>query len=347
MVALALLMTWRSQLSYNPQSLPVKESLVKEGRCTISVVSPVHNERENIRPFLMEVKRHLDALRLEAAYEIIFVNDGSGDGSGVALDTCADEFPDIVTVVHLARNFGMEPAIHAGLDLACGDAVIIMDADMQDDPAAFATFVEKWRGGYEVVYAVRSSRQEGPVRRALFWSFYRILGWIANIPLPADASNFALMDRHVVDTLRTMPERNRYLRGLRAWVGFRQTGVPVARRARYDKKTRLGFRGQWKLAMNAIFAFSYVPIFVFRIAGALTLLFSLGLILWALYYKLIAGLELRAWASILIATSFIGGINLFGLGVIGEYVARIHDEVKGRPIYIVRRMAGKRGARDG
>jgi dolichol-phosphate mannosyltransferase len=165
-----------------------------------------------------------------------------------------------------------------------------------------------------------------------------VLGWIANIPLPADASNFALMDRRVVEILREMPERNRFLRGLRAWIGFRQTGVPVARRARHSGKTRLGLRGQWKLAMNAVFAFSYVPLFVFRLAGALSILFSVALILWALYYKLIVGLEVKAWASLLIATSFLGGINLFGLGIIGEYVARIHDEVRGRPNYIVHRI---------
>ncbi len=304
----------------------------------ISVIAPVYNEQENLFAFVKEVLGSLESLHLPRGYEFILVNDGSTDGSGELLDRCVREHPGMVTAIHLARNFGMESAIMAGLEEARGDAVIILDSDGQDDPAAFRAFLEKWREGYDVVYAVRASRKEGLVRRFLFWGFYRVIGWLANINLPADASNFALMDRSVAEALRALPERNRFLRGLRAWVGFKQCGVPVARRARQKGKTRLGLRGQWKLAMNAIFAFSYVPLFVFRIAGLLTLLFSAGLILWALYFKLIAGLELRAWASQLIATSFLGGINLLGIGVVGEYVARIHDEVKARPNFIVRRI---------
>lgn len=304
----------------------------------LSILTPVYNERENIPAFLDEVMSALEKLAPPRGYEILLVNDGSRDGSAELLDRYAEAHPGVVVAVHLARNFGMEPAIAAGLDLAGGDAVIILDADLQDDPAAFRAFVEKWREGYDVVYAVRTERQESPVRRALFWSFYRVLGWMANIDLPADASNFALMDRRVVDALRALPERNRFLRGLRAWVGFSQVGVPVPRRARRGGATRLGLRGQWKLAMNAIFAFSYVPLFVFRFAGAAAVLLSVLLVLWALYYKLVAGLEIKAWASQFIMTAFLGGINLLGIGVIGEYVARIHDEVKGRPNYIVQRI---------
>lgn len=303
----------------------------------LSIIAPVFNERENIRPFVDEVIAALESLDLEGPHEIILVNDGSQDGSDEVLDACEREHPDLVRTLHLSRNFGMESAIMAGLDHARGEGIVIMDSDMQDDPAAFGDFVEKWREGYEVVYAVRSRRQESALRRALFWGFYRALAWTANIDLPVDAGNFALIDRSVADTLRAMPERNRYLRGLRAWAGFRQTGVPVARRARYDKATRMGLRGQWKLANNAIFAFSYVPLFVFRIAGTAALLLSIVLILWALAYKLLIGLEIKAWASVIIATSFLGGINLFGIGIIGEYVARIHDEVKGRPNYVLRR----------
>lgn len=310
-------------------------SFREEKRPTVSVVAPVYNERANVQAFLEEAIEALERLPLEDGFEIILVNDGSRDGSGAVLDMCAAERPGVVSVVHLARNFGMEPAIQAGLELARGDAVIVMDSDRQDDPDAFAVFIEKWREGFEVVYAVRTSRQEGGVQRLLFWSFYRILGWLANIELPADASNFALMDRRVADIIRAMPEQNRFLRGLRAWVGFRQTGVPVARRARYEHGTRLGLRGQWKLAMNAIFSFSYVPLFLFRLAGAAALALSVVLILWVLYYKLIAGIQIQAWASQLITTAFLGGINLLGIGIIGEYVARIHDEVKGRPNYVI------------
>lgn len=307
----------------------------EEKRPSISVVAPVYNERANVRAFIEEVIEALGRLPLDNGFELVLVNDGSRDDSGAVLDMCATERPGVVSVVHLARNFGMEPAIQAGLELARGDAVIVMDSDRQDDPDAFTAFLEKWREGFDVVYAVRTSRRENGARRFLFWSFYRVLGRLANIELPADASNFALMDRRVADVIRAMPEQNRFLRGLRAWAGFRQTGVPVARRARFEHGTRLGLRGQWKLAMNAIFSFSYVPLFLFRLAGAAALALSGVLILWVLYYKLIAGLQIQAWASQLITTAFLGGINLLGIGVIGEYVARIHDEVKGRPNYVI------------
>jgi len=302
----------------------------------VAVVSPVYNERDNVEPFVASIVEVMDRVSPPGGYGIVLVNDGSTDGGEAALNDRAREYAGTVTVVHLSRNFGMEPAIHAGLDQADADAVIILDSDMQDDPAAFTDFIAKWHDGFDVVYAVRASREDSAARRFVFWAFYRLLGRIANIDLPADASNFALMDRRVADVIRRMPERNRFLRGLRAWTGFRQTGVPVARRKRYDRRTRLGLRGQWTLAMNAIFSFSYVPLFVFRIAGLCTLLASFVLICWALYHKLVVGLEVQAWASQFIATSFLGGINLLGIGIVGEYVARIHDEVKGRPNYIVR-----------
>jgi glycosyltransferase involved in cell wall biosynthesis len=303
----------------------------------LSVVAPVYNERENIGAFVDEVLTALAAISPPGGYELILVNDGSRDGSAEALDAAAEAHPGVVRAVHLARNFGMEPALVAGLERATGDAIILMDSDMQDDPAHFPAFIAQWQAGHEVVYAVRSSRQESALRRLLFWGFYRVLGELAEIDLPADASNFALMDRCVVEALRQFPERNRFLRGLRAWVGFRQSGIPVARRARYDRRTRLGLRGQWTLAMNAIFSFSYVPLFLFRLAGVVALLMSGLLILWVMYNKLVVGLNIQAWASQMVTISFLGGINLLGIGVVGEYVARIYDEVKGRPTYIVHR----------
>lgn len=304
----------------------------------IDVIAPVYNERENIRPFVDELVQVFAALPGLGGHTIILVNDGSTDGSTEILDACARDHPGHVAIVHLSRNFGMEAAIAAGLDQSTGDAVIILDSDMQDDPAAFADFIAQWRAGYDVAYAVRTERQESAARRALFWGFYRLLGGLAQVHLPPDASNFALMDRRVVEALRALPERSRFLRGLRAWVGFRQVGVPVARRARYDQRTRLGLRGQWRLAMNAIFSFSYVPLAVFRIAGAFALILCAGLIAYALYCKFIIRLEMKAWASLLITMSYLGGVNLLGIGILGEYVARIHDEVKGRPNYIAERV---------
>jgi glycosyltransferase involved in cell wall biosynthesis len=240
--------------------------------------------------------------------------------------------------VHLARNFGHQAAVSAGLEHCCGDAVILMDSDMQDDPAAFGQFVEKWLEGYDVVFARRTKRRESLLIRPFIWLFYRLFGWMANIKIPSNAGNFSLMDRRVVDRLNEIGERNRYLPGLRTWVGFRQTGVPVPRRARYDKRNRVGFRGLWTLAMNAIFSFSYVPIFLFRAIGLLAILISLATIIALLVIGSGGSEGFSPWAATLITIAFFGGINLIGISIVGEYVARIYDEVKRRPKYIIDRI---------
>lgn len=303
----------------------------------LSIVAPVYNEAEGIEGFVREVREHAAALEIGGRVELVLVNDGSTDGTGAILNRLAASDPGAIRVVHLARNFGHGAAVAAGLDHARGDAVILMDADFQDDPAAFAPLLAKWNEGYDVVYVERASRQENPLARGVFWLFYRVFKWVAATQSPLDAGTFGLMDRRVVDQLGKLPERNRYLPGLRAWVGFRQTGVPIPRRARYDRHTRVGLRGLWTLGMNAIFSFSYVPLFLFRLAGVGALCLSGLLILWVMYNKLIAGLTIQAWASQMVTISFLGGINLLGIGVVGEYVARIYDEVKGRPTYIVHR----------
>lgn len=303
----------------------------------LSIVAPVYNEAEGIEGFVREVREHAEALGSEGRVEIVLVNDGSGDGSAAILDRLAAASPGLLRVVHLARNFGHGAAVAAGLDHARGDAVILMDADFQDDPAAFAPLLAKWKEGFDVVYVERTSRQENPLSRGVFWLFYRVFKWVAATQSPLDAGTFGLMDRRVVDQLGKLPERNRYLPGLRAWVGFRQTGVPIPRRARYDRSTRVGLRGLWTLGMNAIFSFSYVPLFVFRIAGVLSVLLSLVLIAAAVYLHLTRN-DVGPWPAILAATSFLGGINLFGIGLLGEYIARIYDEVKCRPVYVVDRV---------
>jgi len=303
----------------------------------LSIVAPVYNEAEGIEGFVREVREHAAALEIGGRVELVLVNDGSTDGTGAILNRLAASDPGAIRVVHLARNFGHGAAVAAGLDHARGDAVILMDADFQDDPAAFAPLLAKWNEGYDVVYVERASRQENPLARGVFWLFYRVFKWVAATQSPLDAGTFGLMDRRVVDQLGKLPERNRYLPGLRAWVGFRQTGVPIPRRARYDRHTRVGLRGLWTLGMNAIFSFSYVPLFVFRIAGVISLLLSLVLIATAIYLHLSRN-DVGPWPAILAATSFLGGINLFGIGLLGEYIARIYDEVKCRPVYVVDRV---------
>jgi len=303
----------------------------------LSIVAPVYNEAEGIEGFVREVREHAAALECGGRVELVLVNDGSADGTASILDQLVASAPGAIRVVHLARNFGHGAAVAAGLDHARGDAVILMDADFQDDPAAFAPLMAKWKEGYDVVYVERASRQENPLSRGAFWLFYRVFKWVAATQSPLDAGTFGLMDRRVVDQLGKLPERNRYLPGLRAWVGFRQTGVPIPRRARYDRHTRVGLRGLWTLGMNAIFSFSYVPLFVFRIAGVLSMLLSLVLIAVAIYLHLSRN-DVGPWPAILAATSFLGGINLFGIGLLGEYIARIYDEVKCRPVYVVDRV---------
>ena len=303
----------------------------------LSIVAPVYNEAGGIEGFVREVREQAAALDAGGRFEVVLVNDGSSDGTAAILDRVAAASPGEIRVVHLARNFGHGAAVAAGLDHARGDAVILMDADFQDDPAAFAPLLEKWKEGYDVVYVERASRQENPLSRGAFWLFYRVFKWVAATQSPLDAGTFGLMDRRVVDQLGKLPERNRYLPGLRAWVGFRQTGVPIPRRARYDRHTRVGLRGLWTLGMNAIFSFSYVPLFVFRIAGVLSMLLSLVLIAVAIYLHLSRN-DVGPWPAILAATSFLGGINLFGIGLLGEYIARIYDEVKCRPVYVVDRV---------
>lgn len=301
----------------------------------ISVAAPVYNEKKALPEFVHEIVAALKGLNLGCKYELVLADDGSTDGSTGELERLAGEYRGVVRVVRLSRNFGHSSAVSAALDHTRGDAVILMDSDMQDDPAAFAGMIEKWRAGSDVVYAVRSSREEAALLRTCFWFFYRMMSWMALIKLPADAGNFSLMDRRVVDALRKAPERNRYLPGLRAWAGFSQTGIDVPRRARYDGANRVGLRGLWKLAFNAVFSFSYVPIFVFRILGAVSLAMAGGLIVWAFYRRITTGYAVEEWTSQFIAVSFFGGINLLGISVVGEYVARIYDEVKQRPEYVV------------
>jgi len=309
-----------------------------DANALVSVAAPLYNEAEGVKAFVEEVRASLRALALPCPYELVLVDDGSTDETGTLLDGLADAHPGEIRVVHLARNFGHAPAVAAALDHARGDVVILMDADHQDDPTAFAPFLEHWCEGYDVVYALRVLRPEGGLRRGMFWLFYRFMAWLANTDIPLDAGNFALMDRRVVDGLVKLRERNRYLPGLRAWVGYRQTGVAVPRRPRYDASTRVGLRGLWRLAMNAVFSFSYAPLFFFRAAGTLSIVFCALVILWAFHDKLVSGRAAPAWASEVVTVSFLGGLNLLGIGLLGEYIARIYDEVKQRPVYIIDRM---------
>jgi len=301
----------------------------------ISVVAPFYNEVKGIEAFVKELEAEFEKIGYGEQHELILVNDGSTDGSDQELDRIVEDHTGNIKVVHLSRNFGHASAVYAGLEQASGEVIILMDSDMQDDPACFDLFLQKWREGYGVVYSKRSSRQESAPVRFLFWLFYRILLLMSDTYIPPDAGNFALMDRRVVKIMLSLPEKNIYVPGLRAWVGFKQIGVSVPRRQRYDNSARTGLKGKWNLAINAIFSFSYLPLIIFRVLGIMALIVSLALASYVFYHKLISGLAVTAWASNLITVTFFGGLNLFGIGIIGEYISRIYNEVRGRPKYII------------
>ena len=300
----------------------------------ISVVLPVYNEAEALQQLVGELSEALRPCRGHC--ELVFVDDGSSDASPALLDELAAEHAH-VRVVHLSRNFGHQAAVHAGLHHARGDAVVVMDSDLQDDPAAIPRFVAQWERGYDVVYAIRTQRKEGALKRKQFALFHRILGGISEIPIPLDAGNFGLIDRRVVREILGLRERDRYYPGLRAWVGFRQTGVEVERRARHDDRPRVTMRGLFRLAKTAIFSFSSFPLAIFYVVAAASFIASVGLATFALYHKIFTGLAIPGWTSYLFAVSFFGTLNALGIGILGEYIIRIHEQVRGRPIFLVDR----------
>jgi dolichol-phosphate mannosyltransferase len=252
------------------------------------------------------------------------------------LDQIALERPE-VRVVHLSRNFGHQAALQAGLSTARGDAVVIMDSDLQDDPAAIPDFLEKWEDGFEVVYAVRFGRKENPVKRGLFYSFYRVLQTLSYTKIPTDAGNFGLIDRRVANHILHLPELSRFYPGLRSWVGFRQCGVPVERKSRYDSQPRVSLRGLIRLARTAIFSFSTAPLALFYGVALLSCAVCLALTGFTLYHRLVTGLAVPGWSSGLITASFFGALNALGIAVLGEYVTRIFDQVRARPQFIIDR----------
>lgn len=314
------------------ESMPVRPTLEQ---CTVSVVLPVYNEAEVLANLCKQV--HCALKDLGARREIIFVNDGSRDASPQILDQLAARYPE-VRVVHFSRNFGHQAAVQAGLAHARGDAVILMDSDLQDSPRAILRFVAEWQKGYDVVYALRTERKEAWWKRALFNGFHRLLSSVATVRIPQDAGNFGLMDARVVRQLMTLEERDRYLPGLRSWVGFRQTGINVERQARYDKQPRVSLRGLWRLAKTAIFSFSSLPLTVFYGIGysALALFFCLAF--YALGCRFITGTAIPGWTTHVLTGSFFGALNALGISMLGEYAVRIYDQVRNRPLYLVDRV---------
>ena len=302
-----------------------------------SIIIPIFNEEETI----VELWRQLSSVvsRINTQYEVIFVDDGSCDRSYSILTELNREHSQ-VKIIRLSRNFGHQCALTAGIDRAVGKAVILMDGDLQDSPRAIVEFIDRWQQGYDVVYAIREKRKEFWLKRIAFVGFYRVLGWFSRIELPADAGIFSLMDRKVVNALRQMPERNRYLSGLRAYAGFKQTGVVVERGSRYHGKPKVSISKLFKLAFDGIFSFSVIPLRIATIFGLICAIVSFILGIIGLYFKYVLGQTFLAWSHGLTTTFFMGGIQLIFLGIIGEYIGRIYDEVKQRPYYLVRDTVG-------
>ncbi|MFN8489006.1 MAG: glycosyltransferase family 2 protein [Caldilineaceae bacterium] len=307
-------------------------------RPVFSLIVPIWNEEQVIPELYKRVVATMDSTG--QSWELICVNDGSRDRSFTLLLELNAQDPR-VKVIDFSKNFGHQIAITAGADYAEGDAVIVMDADLQDPPDVVLRMIEKWREGYEVVYAVRAKR-EGETWFKLFTAkiFYRLLRGVANIDIPVDAGDFRLMDRRVVFAMRQLREKHRFMRGLSSWVGFKQIGVEYERAERFAGETKYPFRKMLRLAMNAITSFSYLPLQLATYFGfTLAFLSLLGIIL-TIILRLSGSDAFHGQATTLVSVLFLGGIQLIFLGIIGEYLGRIYDEVKDRPLYIVSRAYG-------
>ena len=298
----------------------------------ISLVLPVFNEIAILDTLRTCLDRSMCSIGVD--WEIVFVNDGSTDGSGRVLSHFARTYPHI-KAIHLSRNFGHQAAIHAGLSHCDGDAAIIMDSDMQDDPTRLSKFIDAWREGYDVVYAVREKRKEAWWKTFLFLGFYRLLNQIADIRIPQDAGAFSLLDRRAIDEVLRLKEVERFFPGLRSWIGFQQKGVVIERCARHDDKPRVSLWQLFRLAQSAIFGFSRFPLFIFYAISLASLTVSLSCLAYALISKWYTGLAIPGWASTTTLASFFGGLNALGIAVLGEYVIRIHHQVLGRPTFVV------------
>jgi polyisoprenyl-phosphate glycosyltransferase len=297
----------------------------------LTVIIPIFNEEENIEELH---KRLTEALQPVCSFELLFVNDGSRDRSGELLASLRQN-DKRVKILTFSRNFGHQGAITAGIDHCIGKATVIMDADLQDPPELLPSMIEKWREGFEVVYAVREKRKENVVKRFAYYSFYRILGWLATIDIPPDSGDFCLMGRPVVEALRNLPERNRFTRGLRVWVGYRHTALPYERAARHAGASKYSWSALMHLAIDGILAFSAFPLRLATYLGFTSLFLGIVYLAYALIARWTDGSVPRGWTSSTAIVLFMGGAQLLVLGVLGEYVARVFDESKRRPVYVV------------
>ena len=303
-------------------------------KVTYSIVAPIYNEKENLPVLYQRIRDVMNSTG--EPWELVLVDDGSTDGSTEVIHDLAKQDGRVRPVI-FARNFGHQIAITAGWDYARGDAVVIIDADLQDPPEVILELAKKWREGYEVVYAVRAER-EGESWFKLWTAslFYRIIHRITDVKIPVDTGDFRLMDRKVVNVLKQMRERHRVPRGMSAWVGFKQVGVKYKRAARMAGETKYPFRKMLRLALNAITSFSYFPLQVATYVGFICAGIAAVAIPVVIYMRVTGSQAFFGQATTLIAVLFLGGVLLICVGILGEYIGRLYDEAKGRPLYVVR-----------
>jgi glycosyltransferase involved in cell wall biosynthesis len=306
----------------------------------LSVAIAIHNEETVLLELLRRTLDVLDGLK-GGPHELLFVDDGSTDRTAALAEEATKKDARIV-LLSLSRNFGHQAALTAALDHVTGDATVVMDGDLQDAPEFIPRMVERYLAGYDVVYAQRTGRKEAWPLRVCYFVFYRMMAMLSDIRLPLDSGDFGLMSRRVVEQLRRMPEHHRYLRGMRSWVGFRQIGMPVERSERHSGETKYGFLRLLKLAADGIFAFSIVPIRAAALLGTAAVSISTLFGLYAMFAKIVLHKSPQGFTALLLLITFLSGVLLFFLGVIGEYVGRIYEESKGRPLYVVSRIVGNR-----
>lgn len=314
-----------------------------------SIILPVYNEQENLQQLYERISKVMGKLRPKVdrpmgdktSYELIFVNDGSTDRTREQLEAL-NKKDSMVKIVHFSRNFGHQTAVSAGLKYCSGEMVAILDSDLQDPPEVLPEFFKKLDSGYDTVYAIRKNRKESVWKRIAYSSYYRILKALANVDIPLDSGDFCVMSRRMIDAINSLPERNRFVRGLRSWVGFKQIGLAYDRDARSAGESKYTMSKLFKLASDGIFSFSYVPLQGITWIGFLGILFSVVGTLWAGYQKFFTPNynAVPGFATTVILIMFIGGLQLFSLGVVGEYMRRMYDEIKARPQYIIDSTVG-------
>lgn len=304
-----------------------------------SFIVPIYNEEETIPELYSRISAVMD--RMDDAVELVLINDGSQDRS-LQLIREIYEQDRRICYLSFARNFGHQIAVTAGLNFARGQVVVVLDADLQDPPELIPDMVEKWRQGYQVVYAQRTQRlKESWFKRLTAYVFYRILKNLADVDIPTDTGDFCLMDRQVVDVLNALPERNRYIRGLRAWVGFQQTAIRFERDSRFAGQVKYNFRKSLALAVNGIVSFSKVPLRLSTYIGLLSAIIAIIMALLVIYWRFFAvHSPLTGFAAIVVAIFFLGAVQLVSIGILGEYIGRIYEEVKGRPLYTLAEVGG-------